>query len=149
MPTTRVFIGSSAAAKSQAKAVVKKFESGAVQFLPWWEAFTPGRTLMDDLDDIRGRVNAAVLVFSPEIDATVRGNESQIPNLNVLFEFGYFRGHFGKERVAMMKYGEFYLPTDFGGYVHISGSRFFKRTAVVQVGKRTAREFDRWLAQIP
>lgn len=90
-----------------------------------------------------------MLVFSPEIDATVRGNNVRLPNPNVLFEFGYFRGHFGKERVAMMKYGDFYLPSDFGGYIHIFGSRFFKRSAVVQVGQRTGREFDRWMAQIP
>ena len=148
MPKVIVFIGSSAAAKSQAKAVVKTFTSPTVEFLPWWDTFTPGRTLLEDLDAIRGQINGAMLLFSPEAEATVRGNTVFIPNLNVLFELGYFYGHFGKQKVAMLKYGDFYLPSDFGGYIHINGSDFFKRSAVVQVGKRTEKEFGKWIAQL-
>lgn len=149
MPKTRVFIGSSAAAKSQAKAVVKKFESGTVTFLPWWDAFTPGRTLLEDLNSVATKVDAAILVFSPENDAVVRGNGVMTPNLNVLLEFGFFFGKFGRARVAMLKYGEFYLPSDLGGYIHISGSSYFRRGAVVQVGKKTENEFNRWIEQVP
>ncbi|HRF54656.1 MAG TPA: nucleotide-binding protein [Aquimonas sp.] len=148
MPKVTIFIGSSTAAKSQAKAIVKAFTSATVEFLPWWEAFTPGRTLLEDLDAIRGQVDGALLLFSPEAEATVRGNTVFTPNLNVLFEFGYFYGHFGKQKVAMLKYGDFYLPSDLGGYIHINGSRFFKRSAVVQVGKRTGTEFGKWVAQV-
>jgi predicted nucleotide-binding protein len=148
MPKVTIFLGSSTAAKSQGKAVVKAFTSATVAFLPWWDAFTPGRTLLEDLDAIRGQVNGALLLFSPEAEATVRGNTVFTPNLNVLFEFGYFYGYFGKQKVAMLKYGDFYLPSDFGGYLHINGSRFFKRSAVVQVGKRTENEFGKWIAQL-
>lgn len=35
----------------------------------------------------------------------------------------------------MLKYGNSYLPSALGGYVHIYGSRYFKRSAVVKVGK--------------
>lgn len=148
MPETRIFIGSSAAARSQAKAVVKKFQGPAIEFLPWWDAFTAGRTLLEDLDNIKNRVDAALLLFSPEAESIVRGNTVQVPNLNVLYEFGYFYGCLGGSKVAMLKYGDFYLPTDLGGYIHIFGSSYFKRSAVVQVGKRTAREFERWIAQV-
>jgi predicted nucleotide-binding protein len=148
VPKTTLFIGSSAAAKSQAKAVVAHFSSATLKFVPWWEAFTAGRTLLEDLDNIRGKVQGAVLLFSPEAESTVRGNTVSTPNLNVLFEFGYFYGHFGKNKVAMLKYGDFYLPSDFGGYIHISGSSFFKRSAVVSIGKRTDGEFSRWVADV-
>lgn len=148
MPKTTLFIGSSSAAKSQAKAVVAKFTSPTLKFMSWWEAFTAGRTLLEDLDNIRAKVDGAVLLFSPEAESTVRGKTVQVPNLNVLFEFGYFYGHFGKQKTAMLKYGDFYLPTDFGGYIHISGSTFFKRGAVVKVGRRTENEFGRWLAAL-
>jgi predicted nucleotide-binding protein len=148
MPHTRIFIGSSGAARSQAKAVVKKFESSTVEFLPWWEAFTAGTTLLENLEAIRDRVDAAVLIMSPESESTIRGNAVQIPNLNVLFEFGYFLGRLGKTHVAMMKYGEFYLPSDLGGYTHVFGSKYFKRGAVTQVGKRTQGEFGRWIALV-
>jgi predicted nucleotide-binding protein len=110
--------------------------------------FTAGRTLLEDLDDIGTKVDAALLLFSPEATSTIRGNPVQVPNLNVLFEFGYFLGHFGRSKVAMLKYGDFYLPSDLGGYIHINGSKFFERAKVVQVGKRTVREFDRWVAQV-
>ncbi len=88
------------------------------------------------------------MLFSPESMTTIRKKKYDIPNLNVLFEFGYFYGHFGKQKVAMLKYGDFYLPSDFGGYVHIFGSSTFRRGAVAQVGKRTAGEFERWVAQL-
>lgn len=146
MARTLLFLGSSTAAKSQAKAVAASLTSDEVEFLPWWEAFTPGRTLLEELDVIRTKVHGAVLLFSPEAESTVRRNCVFTPNLNVLFEFGYFYGHFGKEGCALLKYGEFYLPSDFGGYIHISGSKFFKRGAVVKVGKRTISEFTRWVS---
>jgi len=40
MPTTTVFIGSSTAAKSQAKALVKELTSATLKFLPWWGVHT-------------------------------------------------------------------------------------------------------------
>jgi predicted nucleotide-binding protein len=64
------------------------------------------------------------------------------------FEFGYFYGHFGKPRVAIIKYGDYYTPSDLGGYIHVFGSSYFKRGSAVAVGKRTEREFERWIAQL-
>ena len=148
MPVTTLFIGSSTAAKSQAKAVVKAFTGPTLKFLPWWDAFTAGRTLLEDLDNIRGKVAGAVLLFSPEATTRIRKKKTDVPNLNVLFEFGYFYGHFGKQKVAMLKYGDFYVPSDFGGYIHIFGSKSFRRAAAVKVGKRTRAEFTRWVAQL-
>lgn len=148
MPKTRVFIGSSGAARAQAKAIVKRLENPTLEFLPWWEAFTAGRTLLENLEAIQGQVDAAVLMMSPESETTIRRKLVTVPNLNVLFEFGYFYGHFGKTRVAMIRYGEFYLPSDLGGYTHIFGSATFKRGAAVPVSRRTASEFERWLALV-
>lgn len=145
---TTVFIGSAAAAKSQARALVRRFTRPGLRFLPWWDAFTAGRTLLKDLDHVRGRVDAALLVFSPESATRIRNMRHAIPNLNVLFELGYFYGHFGERGVAIVRYGDFYLPSDLGGYIHIAGSRSFRRGAAVAVGKRTEREFERWVAAL-
>jgi hypothetical protein len=114
LPQTNLFIGSSSAAKSQAKAVIHKFTSATLKFLPWWDAFTPGKTLLEDLDTIRGQVDGAVLIFSPEPTSKIRGKSVELPNLNVLFEFGYFCGHIGKQKVSIIKYGDYYLPSDLG-----------------------------------
>jgi predicted nucleotide-binding protein len=142
---TLLFLGSSSAAKSQAKALLASLTSEQVEFLPWWDAFPAGRTLLEQLDSIRAKVQGAVLVFAPEAEGTVRGKTVQMPNLNVLFEFGYFYGHFGRERVAMIKYSDFYLPTDLGGYIHVAGSKSFRRGGIVKVGKRTKSEFVKWV----
>ncbi|MEO8716686.1 MAG: hypothetical protein ABI423_00525 [Burkholderiales bacterium] len=72
MPTTTLFIGSSAAAKSQARVIVAKFQGSTLKFVPGWGAFTAGRTLLEDLDQIRGKVDGAVLLFAPDARSTVR-----------------------------------------------------------------------------
>jgi predicted nucleotide-binding protein len=148
MPKTILFIGSSAAANSQARALVRALTSDTLEFLPWWDAFTPGKTLLEELDSIHDKVDGALLVFSPEAQTVIRKDKKFVPNLNVLFEFGYFYGHFGKQKVAMIKYGDFFLPSDFGGYIWITGSKFFKRRAVVQVGQRTKTDFKKWVQQL-
>ena len=140
----KLFIGSSSAAKSQAKVYVSTFKSSTLKFLPWWETFTAGRTLLEELDSVYKKVDGAILLFAPESESEIRGQKKQLPNLNVLFEFGYFYGVFGKDRVAMIKYGDFYLPSDLGGYIHIFGSKGFRRGSSNKIGKRTTREFERW-----
>lgn len=148
MPQVKLFIGSSSAARSQAKAIVTALSSNVVSFLPWWDAFTPGRNLLEELDTIRSQVQGAILLFSPESETEIKGQKKMIPNLNVMFEFGYFYGHFGKEKVAMMKYGDFFLPSDFGGYLWITGSTHFTRGGVVAVGKRTQNDFSKWIQKV-
>jgi len=148
MPQTTIFIGSSAAARSQAKAFARRLEGPTLRFLPWWDAFVAGRTLLEDLDEIKDRIDAAVLLMSPESETTIRGSRVQIPNLNVLYELGFLAGHLGRRRVATVRYGDFYLPSDLGGYVHISGSSVFRRGGVVRVGKRTVSDFTRWIEQV-
>ena len=148
VPTKTIFIGSSARARAQSKSFIERFEGPTLSFLPWWEAFTAGRTLLEALDEIKDRIDGAVLLMSPESETTVRGKTVAIPNLNVLFELGFFSGHLGRHKVAMVRYGDFYLPSDLGGYIHISGSSTFRRGTVQKIGKRTALEFSRWVEQV-
>jgi predicted nucleotide-binding protein len=143
--TAMLFLASSTAAKPIAKALMAHLSNDRVSFLPWWEAFTPGRTLLDELDSIRKRADGAVLVLTPESEAVVRGRQVHIPNLNVLFEFGFMYGCFQRSRVAVVKYGDLYLPSDLDGYIHIAGSRSFHNKGRPAISQRTAKEFGRWL----
>ncbi len=88
------------------------------------------------------------MVFSPEFPATIRGNSVAVPNQNVMFEFGYLSGALGRSKVAMVRYGDFYLPSDLGGYIHITGSSFFKPGNAVPASNKTKQEFERWVAAI-
>lgn len=148
MPKTKIFLGSSKEAKNQANAIVKHFTSATIEFVPWWDAFTPGHLLLNDLEAVVEKVDAAMLLFTPDIAATVRGNQVALPNQNVLFELGYFFSALGQEKIALMKYGATYIPKDLDGYTHVPGSKFFKPGGIVAPGKKTKSAFDKWIASI-
>ena len=102
----KIFVGSSSGAKSQAKRFMEVCTHPNIQYLPWWEQFTAGRTLLEELDRIRNTIDGAILLITPEISAqTNRGGEQILVNQNVLFEFGYFYAALGKQKVALAKYG--------------------------------------------
>jgi predicted nucleotide-binding protein len=143
-----IFVGSSLGARAQARRVVDFLVQSGHTPVPWWTAFTPGNTLLQLLDVIAGRVDGALLLFSPENQAVVRGNAVYTPNLNVLFELGFFYGKLGARKVAMIPYGSFYLPSDLGGYIHVTGSKFFNSGQGVAVSKKTAAPLNAWLAQV-
>jgi predicted nucleotide-binding protein len=142
---TKIFVGSSTAAKCQATALMKGCARSDVVFLPWWSEFRAGRTLLEELTRIRKHAHRAILILSPEFKIEIRGSAHAIPNLNVLFEFGFFYGALGPHNVAVVRYGEIHLPSDLGGYIHITGSKHFTPRRAVSVGKRTKNEFTRWL----
>ncbi len=148
MPKTTIFLASSGSSKNQANALLKEFTTPTLEFLPWWEAFTPGKTLLGALDEIKNKVNGALILLSPEAPATMRGNSVAIPNQNVLFEFGFFYGALGAQKVGVVKYGDFYLPSDLGGYIHISGSKFSQNGKIAPIGKKTKTDFEKWIQQL-
>jgi predicted nucleotide-binding protein len=141
----KIFVASSTAAKPQAKAFIKGCSRADIEFLPWWDQFTGGKTNLVELMRIRKQIDRTIVILSPESDTKLRGRKQPIPNLNVLFEFGFFYGTLGPDHVAVVRYGQFYLPSDLGGYIHINGSKRFARGAAVKVGKQTKTEFERWL----
>jgi len=95
------------------------------------QEFKAGKTLLAELTRIRKEIDRAILILSPDSRATLDRGEQPIPNLNVLFEFGFFYGALGPDKVAVVRYGQIYLPSNLGGYIHITGSeRFTPRRAV-------------------
>lgn len=141
----KLFVASANNAKTQAKEFIKGCTKENIMYVPWWDNFTAGRTLLEELDIISKEVHGAVILLTPEGVATnKKGTQIVMPNLNVLFEFGYFYSKFGKSNVVVAKYGKVNLPSDLGRYIHIFGSDFFKPNAKVPVGKRTLKEFNKW-----
>jgi predicted nucleotide-binding protein len=138
-----IFVRSSSAAKAQVKALIAALTSNDLTFLPWWEAFTSGKTLLGELDAIREKVQGAILVLTPDVKSVIGGGEVRTPNLNVLFEFGYSYGHFGSDKVAVVRYGDVHLPSDLDGYIHITGSTTRRP---VKVDQRTIDDFNRWVS---
>jgi predicted nucleotide-binding protein len=148
MPKIKIFVGSSSEAKTQAKVLVRDLASPTIEFIPWWDAFTPGRLLLEDLKSIKNEVSAALLLFTPDIPATVRGSQVALPNQNVLFELGYFFSTLDAQNIALIKYGATYIPKDLDGYTHIPGSKYFKPGASVAAGAKTKNAFSKWLVAL-
>lgn len=145
----KLFVASSKAAKTQAKEFIRDCPFDNLIYMPWWDHITAGPTLLDELDRISGNVDGAVIILTPEaVSTTPKGVEIVIPNLNVLFEFGYFYARFGKQKVVVVKYGTVNLPSDLGGYVHVFGSDYFRPNGKNPVSKRTHREYERWYAEL-
>ncbi|MNB92775.1 putative nucleotide-binding protein containing TIR-like domain protein [compost metagenome] len=141
----KLFVASAAAAKTQAKEFIRGCSKENIEFIPWWDRFPAGGTLLDELEKISTEVHGAIIILSPEgVAVNSKGTEIVIPNLNVLFEFGYFFSRFGKNNVVVVKYGLVNLPSDLNGYIHVFGSNFFKPNAKTQISKRTLKEFDKW-----
>ena len=145
MRRTVLFLASSTGGKAHAKALATSLSSDRVGFLPWWEAFVPGRTLLSELENIKKRVHGALLIITPDIPAIVRAKNVELTNQNVLFEFGYFYGAMSREQVALVKYGEPYLPSDLSGYIHIHGNQTFRRSSPPRISPSTRQDFLRWL----
>jgi hypothetical protein len=143
-----VFVGSSSEAEAQAKSLIRDLSSPMIEFLPWWDAFTPGHLLLSDLAEVKKNATAALLLFTPDIPAKVRGSKVTLPNQNVLFELGYFFSAFDASRIALIRCGATHIPKDLDGYTHVLGSKFFKPGAAVPAGKKTREQFGKWVAQL-
>jgi predicted nucleotide-binding protein len=148
MPKTVIFVGSSQEAKTQTKALTTALTSPTIEFLPWWECFTAGHLLLDDLEAVRTKATAAMFILTPDIPATMRGVSVALPNQNVLFEVGYFFNAFDRARIALVKYGATTIPKDLDGYTHIKGSDYFKPRVSTVVGKKTREAFDKWIVSL-
>lgn len=120
-----------------------------IKYYPWWNEFVPGRTLVNELNRFKGSLDGAVIIMTPESSTTLRGTRRRIPNLNVLFEFGYFFGIFKHDHVAIVKYGGVYLPSDLDGYIPIYGGAVYSASGVAPPpGGRTKTEFLRWVGKL-
>jgi predicted nucleotide-binding protein len=151
MPAKKIFVASSSEAIPYAKAFMAKCQNQKrIKYYPWWDEFIAGRTLVDELNRLKGTLDGALIIMTPDSNTTLRGTRRKIPNLNVLFEFGYFFGVFKQDHVAIVKYGSVYLPSDLDGYIPIYGGTGYtpgSKVAPPPVA-RTKAEFLRWLAKL-
>ena len=144
MSQRRIFVASSAEAIPHAKSFITNCTNQKkLTYVPWWDEFIPGRTLLEELGRFRN-LDGALIIMTPDCRATIRGRSEKIPNLNVLYEFGYFYGVFQRKHVAVVKYGTVYLPSDLDGYIPIFGHKNFSRK-VTRPTKRTQNDFFRWI----
>jgi hypothetical protein len=118
----KVFIGSSTEGKDYARAIGDVIVGlGGYEILPWWSAVFPvGETFIESLISAADRVDAAVLVATPDDLRVMRQREDFVIRDNVLYEYGLFSGKFGRFRTALAVVGNTVCPTDLRGVTCIS-----------------------------
>ncbi len=93
-----VFIASTNEHRSVADALREKLDVSGILVKPWWDAFSPGKTILEELARISKECNFAAFIFAPA-DFTHSKSRTE-PSLrdNIIFEFGLFQGTLGRSR---------------------------------------------------
>jgi predicted nucleotide-binding protein len=72
---------------------------------------------LDSLEKLRGKIDYAILVLTPDDLLVSREQQQNTPRDNVIFELGYFMGMLGPKRAFMVfdRKNPPKLPSDLGG----------------------------------
>lgn len=120
-----IFIGSSKEALEQAKQVVAVLsEATDVKPLLWTECFRLGDLTFLGIENLARRVAGAVLLATPDDDSVIREQRVRTPRANVLFEYGYLTAILTRGRVALCRYTDAELPSDFAGVTYVPMGTF-------------------------
>ena len=122
-PRPALFIGSSAEALPIVRAIESGLQHDDFYVRPWTcNIFQPSHYPIDDLLAAVQQADFAVLVISPDDDVTSRGDRSDAPRDNVVYELGMSMGRLGRERtVILMPRGvDLKIPTDLLGLTPIT-----------------------------
>lgn len=116
----RVFVvhGRDQGALAEVKGVLSQLglEPVVLQGLP-----NQGRTIIEKFEDY-AQVGFAVIVCTPDDDGKLAAADPE-PNprmrQNVVFEWGYFIGKLGRDRVCALIKGELEIPSDYSGVAYV------------------------------
>ena len=77
------------------------------------------RTIIEKFEDY-AQVGFAIALFTPDDFGGLEGDDPQSrARQNVVFEFGYFIGKYGRERVRALVKGDIEIPSDYSGVLYI------------------------------
>lgn len=102
-----------------------------------------GRTIIEKFEDAAREVGFAIVLFTPDDEATSSGQSTQRARQNVVFELGYFSGVLGRGRVCLLRKGEVEVPSDLYGviYTEMDGADGWKQRLVMEL-KAAKLDFD-------
>lgn len=121
MPKPIIFLGSSSERRGVTEKLASRLEgSGAVDVLPWYKAFDPGHTALEELAKRLDEVDFAALVLAADDELTSRHQTQGAPRDNVVFELGLFMGKLDRDRAfALVDESRPRLPSDLSGVTYI------------------------------
>ena len=105
-----------------AKQTVARFlETLGLEPLILHEQPDKARTIIEKVED-NADVEFAVVLLTPDDVGSLHGEESNLKSRarqNVIFEFGYFIGRLGRQRVCSLTKGNVEIPSDYAGVLYI------------------------------
>jgi predicted nucleotide-binding protein/O-acetyl-ADP-ribose deacetylase (regulator of RNase III) len=123
-PSTRpvVFLASSTSANTLMANVAQLLREFGLKPLPWNTVglFRPGDFILERLLDIASRVDASIILFTPDDrDWHYKHAENIPPRDNVLIEYGIFASRLGRDRTIVCRGGVSKTASDLGGLISI------------------------------
>lgn len=113
-----LFVGCSAEALDTAREVQAAFDHDPFVVEIWTDGvFNPSKTPIEDLTDLIGRIDFAVILLTPDDKVRSRRSETFGPRDNVVFELGLAVGAIGRSRTFLLtpRGCKFKLPSDLLG----------------------------------
>lgn len=103
------------------EALTRFFEKLGLEPVVLHEQPNMGRTIIEKFEDYTDVAFAAVLLTPDDLGALKEEQDSLQPRArqNVVFEFGYFIGRIGRERVCALVKGDIEKPSDYEGVLYI------------------------------
>ena len=78
-----------------------------------------GRTIIEKFEE-HAQVDFAIALFTPDdLGGLDGGNQQHRARQNVIFEFGYFIGKYGRDRTRALVKGDIEIPSDYSGVIYI------------------------------
>ena len=119
----RIFIGSSSESLDVAHTIQENLERDFECTIWTQDVFKPSEYTLESLEETLDIFDYGVFVFSPDDELTIRGENSRSIRDNVLFEFGLFVGHLGREHVFFVVPRDapsLHIPSDLVGITSLS-----------------------------
>jgi hypothetical protein len=114
-----VFLGYSSSSQRIATLIKQFLERRRVTVLDWRTDFTPGTTILQQIEEAADRCTGGVFLFTKDDALTVQGQPDRaLPRDNVVFEAGYFIAAKGKRRVLIVREAGSKMPADLGGDIY-------------------------------
>ena len=87
-----------------------------------------GNTLIEKFEKYAIECSYAIAIFTPDDEVINRGEKYLQARPNVIYELGWFCGHYGRNRVMLLLKEDTSLFSDFGGIVQ---KRFSKNVSEI------------------
>lgn len=142
MAKKTIFIGSSTESKSRAASVAQGLADAGYQPLRWWNEFPAGSITLLRLLELAKQVDGAAFLFSADDRIWYRGDATDSPRDNVVFEYGVFVAALGKDRTLILRDSTVKLPSDISTITYLPTSE-----DIETLKERTVAHFTRHFSE--